>query len=133
MSTVSNKTELKKAIKKNEPEIVIEGDLVQKIKNLKRFGKIGLVTSLLAGGAAALPLVLAPFTKGSSLEAYVKTIETTAENPGTTLPPAVLISIIAAATFSIGSVSVITAILNNYEVIELDTAPPKLILRKSQD
>lgn len=98
------------------------------MKNLKRFGKIGAVGATLAciAGAAAmaLPLALAPFTKGKSLKAYQYAVKLAAENPketGTLLTPAVIIAAIGGACFTFGSITVVIAMLKDYDEIEMGT------------
>lgn len=125
MSVVTTKKELKQAIKRGDDEIIVQGELAQEVKNLKRFGKIGAVGATLAciAGAAAMsfPLALAPFTRGKSLKAYHYVIKMAAENPEGTktwLTPAVVIAAIGGACFSFASMTVVIAMIKDYDEIE---------------
>lgn len=141
MCIVTTKKELKAAIKRGDEEIIVEGPLVDEIKTLKKFGKIGVVATTLAccvGACAVIaPVVLAPFTKGKSLELAHSVIKGVIEKAANTsdgdesgLSEAVILAAIAASVFIFGSIVVVLAIINDYEDIDLGTMPPRLKLKK---
>ncbi|MFH0287027.1 hypothetical protein ACGRSR_05190 [Vibrio owensii] len=111
---VRTKEELEKAIKNKELEIIIEGELAEKVKTGKKISTVGRFA--LIGLGAAIAAI--PFTGGSSAVAFA--------------PVAVLtgleIALILAVVFV--GVGLLTAIWKDYDEVEFSYNPLKLKLKR---
>jgi len=115
--TVETKEELEKAMKNGEKEIVVIGELAEKLHNSKKVTKLGApaIAALTAAIAAA------PFTGGVSTALGVSAIATL-----TGLEVAVIVGVVF-----IG-ISLLIVIYKDYEEIEVDMDKRILKLRKKQ-
>ena len=121
MSIVRTKEELEKAINSNDPEIIIEGELAEKIRRGRKIKNYSAATITTLGGAIAATFIAAPFTGGLSFFAAVPIAALTG----------VEISLIIIAV-SVG-LALLLAVWNNYEEFEFSVGPPpRLIVRKKQ-
>ena len=111
---VTTKEELEKAQKSNESEIVIEGELAQKVKNGRKIitvGKLTLIT--LVGAIGAIP-----FTGGVSVAAFASVAALTGLE----------VALITAVAFV--GVGLLTSIWKEYEEVEFSYNPLKLKLKR---
>jgi hypothetical protein len=111
---IRTKSELEIAQKQGVEEIIIEGELAEKVKNGKKILTVGKITLIaLTGAIAAIP-----FTGGMSVAAFA--------------PVAVLtgleIALIVAAAFV--GLSLLTAVWKNYDEVEFSFQPLRLKLKK---
>ena len=114
MKIVKNKTELKKAVKEGEKEIVVVGDFAEKLykgKKITKYGKLPLV--LLAGALAGIPA-----TGGLSLAAAAPIAALT----GIEVAPIIV-------AVSIG-LTLLLSVWSGYEEVEYSYPPAKLKLGK---
>ncbi|MGI5923153.1 MAG: hypothetical protein ACOX9E_04340 [Lentisphaeria bacterium] len=109
--TVTTKQELKAAMKKKINEIIVIGDLADKLVRARKIARlsaasIALITTAVAGSAA-----LAPVTGGASFGVGALGFAAVAKTTGTSVP-----MIIAAAAIGI---SLVVAVFKKYKVIEV--------------
>lgn len=113
---IYEKSELKSAIESGIYEIIIEGDLAQKVHNGKKIRTIGKFTMIaLASAIAAIP-----FTGGGSIAAFAPVAALTGLE----------IALIVAVAFV--GVALLTAIWKDYEEIEYSHNPLRLKLKRKR-
>ncbi|KNE85343.1 hypothetical protein [Aggregatibacter aphrophilus] len=115
--TVETKEELEKAMKNGEKEIVVIGELAEKLHKSKKVTKFGAPTI----AALTAAIAAAPFTGGISTTLGVSAIATL-----TGLEVAVIIGVVF-----IG-ISLLIVLYKDYEEIEVDMDKRRLKLRKKQ-
>lgn len=111
---VTTKEELERAQKNGASEIVIEGELAQKVKNGRKITTVGKFT--LIALVAAIGAI--PFTGGMSAAAFA---------PVAALTGLEIALIMAVAFVGVG---LLTAIWKDYEEVEFSHNPLKLKLKK---
>ena len=118
--TVKTKDELKNALETKPVQIIVKGDLADKLKKAKRIPKLSKVslavlTATLGAGAAAVP-----FTGGLSLAAF------------TVVPAASTgLSVAAIITASALGIALILAVYRGYD--EIEHRPGELKLRRKRE
>lgn len=112
---VTTREELKSARKAKIEEIVVEGDLANQLKKVKKITKLG-AWGLASLAAVGLGVGMAPITGGISVVAAA---------PAAALAGLEIAAIVAAASLG---VALILAIFKDYEEIEFSDG--RLILRK---
>ena len=122
--TVYNKKELKQALKNGTEEIIICGDFADTVKKALKVKKYG--PKAIAILAASIPLAIAaPIAAPIASPLYVAALEPVAAEAGVALPIVVAVTII-------GGLSIVLAILNEYEVIEIKAGFIKIHLKRSK-
>lgn len=120
----STPDEFGKAIKSSEDEIIIEGDLVNKVIRIKAVGKGIWAVCIVALGAAVICYTTAPatapLTGGMSLVGGTAATGLAATALGTAVGPAIAIS--AAA----GGVGALNTLRDKYKIVERDKKRIKL-------
>lgn len=115
---VSTKEELKLAVKNKEKMIIIKGDLAKKVhasKKITKMSKVAIATILAGvGGTAAIGLVAAPATGGTSV-AFLMGAAGTATGTATGVGAASAVPAIIIAS-AIG-ISLIMAVYKDYSVV----------------
>lgn len=111
-TTVRTKDELESAKKKGVSEILVVGELADKLKKVKKISKLGKgALAVLSAG-----LIAAPFTGGISMVA------------ATPLAAGVGVSVAAVIAASAIGIALVCAIFKDYE--EIECSPGRLVLRK---
>ena len=118
--TVTTKDELKNALETKPVQIIVTGDLADKLKKAKKISKLSKVslavlTAALGAGAAAIP-----FTGGLSLAAFAVV---PAASTG--------LSVAAIITASALGIALILAVYKGYD--EIEYRPEKLTLRRKRE
>lgn len=108
--TVTTKQELEAATKKKVKEIIVKGDLADKLIRSRKIAKLGTVSIAVISGAVAGGLALAPVTGGASLGVGAVGLTAAAATTGTSVA-----TIIAASAIGI---ALVVAVFKNYKVIE---------------
>jgi thiamine monophosphate synthase len=114
--TVKTREELARAQKSGVDEIIVVGDMADKLKKaqkISKLGKWGLAVLTACLGAAAIS---APITGGISLVAAIPATATTG------------VGVVALITASMLGIALVYAIFKDYE--EIECSPGRLVLRK---
>lgn len=113
---VTTKTELERAQKRGDSEIIIEGELAEKVRNGRKITTIGTITLIaLTGAIAAIP-----FTGGMSAAAFAPVAALTGLE----------IALIVAIVFV--GLGLLMAIWKEYEEVEFSQNPLRLRLRRKK-
>ena len=126
MVEVKTEEELKEALKRKESEIiVVNEELVLKIKRFKKIKNISKWTLISAGVILAVAAASIPATGGASAPvAYALVAEKGAEISAET--------VVAIGAMIFLGFGLLLALYKNYDVIEVSFTPPKIkLLRKS--
>lgn len=121
VTIVKTKEELKKAVKRKDKTIIVEGDLVNEVKKSEKIKTVSKRALIALSGIVGIAAVAAPFTGGASLSAGLVAAAETGVSAG-----------VIYAAISVGGLLVAWAIHNNYEIhFELDSSSgkPKLTLK----
>ena len=116
--TVTTKAELKNAQEKNIQEIVVSGDLADKLKKAKQITKLGATGLGILTAAIGVGIVAAPVTGGLSMFAAAPVAALTG------------LEIAAIITASALGITLIIAVFKDYEEISYENG--KMTLRKKQ-
>lgn len=121
MKTVTTKKELANAIKANEDQVIITGDLVKGIIRIKLTGKIAWIAAIASIGTAIFLIITSPEvaigTGGVGSTVSFTGAATAAGAAATILGlPTAIIAI--GIGVSAGGVGVLNKIKNNYSIIE---------------
>lgn len=115
---VTNKEELKEAMKNKANIIVVEGELAKNIHNSRKIKKIGIASIAIITTALTAATITAPLTGGLSYAAAAPI----AASAG--VPVATIISL------SIVGITVVIALFKDYEEIEYSLTPPSVKFKK---
>lgn len=115
---VTNKEELKEAMKNKANIIVVEGELAKNIHNSRKIKKIGISSIAIITTALTAATITAPLTGGLSYAAAAPI----AASAG--VPVATIISL------SIVGITVVIALFKDYEEIEYSLTPPSVKFKK---
>ena len=119
---VNDSKELGKALKNNEDEIIIEGDLITKVIKIKATGKVAWAVAVGAIGVAVVAVIAAPATGGTSGIASFAVAPAAVSVLGATTTTAAIG--IAVAAGGVGGLNK----LREYKIVKNDDN--KLILKK---
>lgn len=109
--TVTTKQELEAAKNKKVKEIIVKGDLADKLIRSRKIAKLGTASIVVISSAVAGGLALAPVTGGASLGVSAISLGAVAASTGTSVA-----TIIAASAIGI---SLVVAVFKSYKVIEV--------------
>ena len=118
MTVVKSKQELQAAKKRGDVEIVVEGELADKLKEAKKVTMVGAGTLALLATTLAVATVTAPVTGGLSYRAAI---------PVATMSGVGVSAIIIASALGLGF---LIALFKGYE--EIDFSSGRMVLRKRQ-
>jgi len=116
--TVTTKEELKKAQEQKVDEIIVSGDLADKLKKAKKITKLGAVGLAALTAAVGVSVATAPVTGGLSMIAASGAAAVTG------------LEIAAIITASALGIALIIALFKDYEEISFENG--KMTLRKRQ-
>ena len=119
--TVTTKQELEAAMNKRIKEIIVKGELADKLNRSRKIARLGTASIAVITAAVAGSAALVPATGGLSLGVGAVGVTAAAAATGTSVA-----TIIAASALGI---TLVLAVFKNYKVIEVETGFMSLSLK----
>ena len=117
--TVKTKDELKNALETKPVQIIVKGDLADKLKKAKKISKLSKVSLAVLTAALGAGAATVPFTGGLSLAAFFVPAASTG------------LSVAAIITASALGIALILAVYRGYD--EIEYRPGELTLRRKRE